>query len=117
MTDYALYLESGPKRRKTMVHVPELLGCMANGPTTEVALEATPAAIRAYLRFLRRAGEPVDPATPFTTSIAEHVTEGMWLGNGSPYVTFGPDLDPVSEPELELLIQRFHALHEELATW
>lgn len=58
---YALYLESGPRRRKTMVHVLDLLGCIAQGPTTEAALEATSAAIRAYLRFLQRHGEAVKP--------------------------------------------------------
>ena len=42
MKTYGLHLESGPKRMKTMVHVPELLGCVANGPTTDAALAATP---------------------------------------------------------------------------
>jgi predicted RNase H-like HicB family nuclease len=65
-----LYLESGPQRRKTMVHVPALLGCMANGATTEEALDATPHAICAYLRFLRRAGEGADPDEPFDTRVA-----------------------------------------------
>ena len=46
MTEYALYLESGPKHKKTMVHVLGLLGCIAQGPTTEAALEAAPQAIR-----------------------------------------------------------------------
>ena len=58
-TTYALYLESGPQRRKTMVHALDLLGCVAVGPTTDAALAATPAAIRAYLRFLARHGEPL----------------------------------------------------------
>ena len=97
--EYLLYLESGPKRRKTMVHVLDLLGCIANGPTTEEALEATPEAIRAYLRFLRRHGEAVDPEAAFDTKVAEHITEGEWLGNGSPSVLFGPDLRPVSKAE------------------
>ena len=100
-----------------MVHAPQLLGCMANGPTTEAALEATPDAIRAYLRFLQRAGEDFDPEAPFTTKVAEHITEGIWLGNGSPYVTFRPDLEPLSEADLEALGRRFHALREELARW
>jgi predicted RNase H-like HicB family nuclease len=104
-------------RRKTMVHVPELLGCMANGPTTEAAIAATPEAIRAYLRFLQRTGQDADPDAPFTTTVAEHVTEGVWLGNGSPYVTYAPDLEPVSEAELDMLVRRFHALREELARW
>ena len=61
--EYALYLESGPRRRKTMVHVLELLGCIAQGPTTEKALAATPEAIRAYLRF---ALSPLVGQTPET---------------------------------------------------
>ncbi len=85
MPHYPIYLESGPKRRKTMVHVLDLLGCVATGPSTEAALQATPDAIRAYLRFLRRHGEAADLDAPFTTPVAEHITEGQWLGNGSPH--------------------------------
>jgi predicted RNase H-like HicB family nuclease/uncharacterized damage-inducible protein DinB len=114
---YNLYLESGPLHRKTMVHVLDLLGCVAVGPTTEAALTATPDAIRAYCRFLRRHGEPVNPDAPFATHIAEHITEGDWLGNGSPYLVFGPDLQPVADEEVETFLNRYHWLREELATW
>lgn len=117
MTEYGLYLESGPRRRKTMVHALDLLGCIAQGATTEEALDATPEAIRAYLRFLERCGEPVDPNAPFTTSLAEHITQGDWLGNGSPYVTYGPDVEPLSEREIEVFLNRFHRVREALATW
>jgi predicted RNase H-like HicB family nuclease/uncharacterized damage-inducible protein DinB len=117
VTEYALCLESGPQHRKTMVHVHALLGCMANGPTTEAALAATPDAIRAYLRFLKRAGEAIDTEEPFTTRVAEHITEGYWLGNGSPQVWFGPDLDPVSEVELTTFTARLERLREETAGW
>ncbi len=97
MKTFGLHLESGPRRRKTMVHVPELLGCIANGPTTEDALDATPAAINAYRRFLCRRGEAIDPDAPFETVIREHNTEGDMLGEGSPYVTFVGDLQPICE--------------------
>lgn len=83
-----LYVEFGPKRRKTMVHVPYLLGCIATGATTEETLAGAPEAIRAYLGFLSRHGEDVDPRATFETRIAQHVTEGDWLGNGSPYLLF-----------------------------
>ena len=53
MTTYKLYLESGPRKKRTMVHVLDLLGCIAKGSTTEEALDNTPGAIRAYLRFLK----------------------------------------------------------------
>ncbi|MBI5289290.1 MAG: DinB family protein [Chloroflexi bacterium] len=117
MKTYDLYVESGPKHMKTMVHVPRLLGCVAVGPTTDAALAATPDAIRTYLRFLRGCGERVAPDAPFKTRVAEHVTEGMWLGNGSPYVLFAPDLQPVSGKEIETLLGRYHRMRETLALW
>jgi len=106
MTLYQLYLESGPRRKKTMVHVLELLGCVATGPTTEGALDKTPQAIRAYLRFLGRHGAPADVDAEVQTEIAEHVTEGIWLGNGDPSLVFGPDLEPLTPEDAEAYIQR-----------
>jgi predicted RNase H-like HicB family nuclease/uncharacterized damage-inducible protein DinB len=117
MTTYGLHLESGPKRRKTMVHVPQLLGCVAVGPTTEDALAATPEAIRDWLRLLRRHGEPVDPDEIFATEVVEHVTEGEWLGNGSPYIVLASDLVPLSDAEAAEAMRRFAWMREELATW
>jgi predicted RNase H-like HicB family nuclease len=117
MTTYDLYVESGPRRRKTMTHALDLLGCVAVGPTTEEAIGATPAAIRAYLRFLHRHGEPVDPDAAFETRVVEHITEGEWLGNGSPYLVFGPDLEPLTDEEIAACLRRFHRLREELAAW
>lgn len=117
MTTYDLYLESGPKRRKTMVHAIALAGCVATGPTTEDALAATPEAIRAFLRLLARHGEPVDPAAPFETRVAEHVTEGEWLGNGSPYIVYPPDLQPISDEEIAAALRRVEWICGELADW
>lgn len=118
VTNYALYLESGPKRRKTMVHVLDLLGCVAVGPTTDDAVAATPDAIRAYLRFLRRHGEAnADPVAPFETHIAQHIMEGDWLGNGSPYLLFDADLEPVADDELETYIRRAIWFTNALADW
>src|SRR5438105_9756441 len=117
MASYALSLESGPKRRKTMVHVLELLGCIANGPTTDAAVAATPEAIRAYLRFLHRHGERVDERGAIQTRVVEHITEGGFLGNGSPDIVFGPDLEPLTAADITRYLARFHALREELAEW
>jgi len=36
---YRLHLESGPKKRTTMVHVSNLMGCCVGGPTTDETLE------------------------------------------------------------------------------
>ena len=117
MTEYGLYLESGPQHKKTMVHVLDLLGCVATGPSSRDAIEATPEAIRAYLRFLKRCGEQVDPGDEFTTSVIEHITQGTWLGNGSPYLMFGPDFEPVTEKDIGVFTHRFEMLRETLAGW
>ncbi len=117
MATYALSLESGPKRKKTMVHVLELLGCVANGPTTEAALAAAPAEIDRYRRFLAKIGEEIDPAAPIEVRIAEHITEGDWLGNGSPYITFAGELEPVTAAEIEMAIRRLRGMREVLVAW
>ena len=39
MAEFALFIESGPMHRKTMVHVLDLLGCVVRGATTDEALE------------------------------------------------------------------------------
>ncbi|MBA2598926.1 MAG: DinB family protein [Chloroflexota bacterium] len=117
MTTYDLFLESGPRHRKTMVHVLALLGCVAVGPTTAEALAATPDAIRAFRRFLNRLGEDIDTDSPFATRIAEHITKGDFIGNGSPYILFAPDNAPLNDTEIALLLGRIVGIGEALAAW
>lgn len=106
MPEYHLYLESGPRHLTTMVHVLDLLGCVANGPTMEQATDATPDAIRSYLATIARYGEPVDPSAGFTTSIAAHVVERGFIGQGDPPSGFEHDFQPLSPAELEAHIAR-----------
>jgi predicted RNase H-like HicB family nuclease/uncharacterized damage-inducible protein DinB len=89
-------------RKKTMIHVFDLLGCIVQGTTTEEALEDAPRAIRSYLEFLHRHGEAVHPDEEIQTRIAEHNTEGTWVGSGH----FSADLEPVMPEELEMYIRR-----------
>jgi predicted RNase H-like HicB family nuclease/uncharacterized damage-inducible protein DinB len=77
---YALYLESGPQHKKTLAHVLDLLGCVVQGDTTDEAVAATPDAIRAYLGYLQRHGEKVNPNEKIETRVAEHNTEGLFSG-------------------------------------
>ena len=89
-----------------MAHVLDLLGCVAKGPTTDEALAAAPDAIRAYLRFLKRHGEPVDPDAEFKTKAIEHITEGQWwLGSGDTALVFQPDLNPLTPKDAEKYIR------------
>ncbi len=112
MKTYDLYLESGPMKRKTMVHVPALTGCIARGDTTDEALANTPDAIRAFLRFLARTGERVDPAAAFGTRVADHVTEGHWLGNGSAFLE--TDLQPLTRRDIARDMRRLGSVHDGL---
>jgi predicted RNase H-like HicB family nuclease len=118
MTTYDLYIESGAQHKKTLVHVLGLLGCVVTGPTTEAALEATPESIRAYLRVLKRHGEKVDPKAPFKTAVAQHVIGAAGvIGMDSSYITFDPDLKPVTPADVEKYAARFFGLRKELAAW
>ena len=117
MITYDLSLESGPRRRKTMVHVLALLGCVAVGPTTDDAIAATPEAIRAYRRFLHRLGEDIDPSAPFDTRVAEHITKGDFIGNGSPSILFGPDTEPLGDEEIVVLLRRIEGMSGEFRAW
>lgn len=113
--EYALYLESGPRMKTTMVHVLDLFGCVANGPTTDAALAATPDEIRRFLAFLQVHGEDVSPDEAFTTRIAQHVTEGSWIGYGDPAPGFTPDFEPLVRDELASHLRRLRWLGEDLA--
>jgi hypothetical protein len=95
---------------KTVVHVPALMGCVNGGDTTPLALEAAPAAIRAYLRFLARAGERIDPEAAFRTRLANHDTSGGFLGSAF----IETDAEPLPKRESDALMTRLDALHGEL---
>jgi uncharacterized damage-inducible protein DinB len=106
VSTYALYLESGPQRKSTLVHVVDLLGCAWFAPTTDEAVAAAPDEISAYLRYLKRHGEKVDPNARVATRVAEHITEGDFLGHGSPQAVYTPDRKPVTPAELSTFLRR-----------
>jgi len=93
---YALYAESGPQRKKTLVHVLDLLGCVVQADSTDEALAAAPDTIRSYLRYLHRHGEAVDPNEKIETRLAEHNTEGLFSGQA----LWPQDLKPLSPAAL-----------------
>lgn len=113
MTEYALYLESGPQKKKTMVHVLDLLGCIAEGDTTDEAISVTPGEIRHFHAFLKRHGEK--PPTDFTTTVAEHVIKSKKPEHGNPNRGFPPDFEPLTRDELALNLNRLRWLGEDLA--
>ena len=110
MRRYALYLESGPQRKKTLAHVLELLGCVVQADTTDEAVAAAPEAIRAYLRYLRRHGATADPSAQFETLIAEHNTEGMFSGQA----LWPQDLKPLAARALARYLRWLEWSREDL---
>ncbi len=115
MNTYLLYLESGPRKKTTMVHVLDLLGCVCRRGATDEALAATPQAIRAFLRFLRLHGEDAPaPDAPFELQVAEHVTQGWWMGNGSPSIMFQAERATLDKAELEKYLGWLDWTHQEL---
>jgi predicted RNase H-like HicB family nuclease len=96
MASYALYLESGPQKKTTLVHVLELLGCVVQAKTSDDAVAAAPDAIRSYLRYLKRHGEKVDPDANLETRVAEHNTHGLFSGQA----IWPPDRKPVAPKDL-----------------
>jgi hypothetical protein len=114
---YALYVESGPRKRKTQVHVIELLGCTVNGPTTDEAIAAAPDAIRDFLAFLREHRERgVPPARArFDVQVAAHVMEGSWIGNGDPDPGFAPDFAPQTRADERTYLKRLEWMQAEFA--
>ena len=90
--------------------MPELLGCVANGKTTDEAVSATPDAIRAYLRYLKRHGEKVDANETIGTRVAEHNTEGLFSGQA----IFPPDLRPLAPSDLARYLRWLEWSREDL---
>jgi len=96
VSGYPLYLESGPQHKKTLAHVLDLLGCVVQADTTAAAVAAAPEAIGAYLRYLRRHGEKVDPDAEIVTDIAAENTEGLFSGQA----LWPQDLKPLAPAAL-----------------
>jgi uncharacterized damage-inducible protein DinB/predicted RNase H-like HicB family nuclease len=97
-----LYLESGPQKKKTLAHVPGLLGCVVQRDTTDEAVAAAPDEIRAYRDFLKRHGEKVDEASTIETRIAEHNTDGLFSGQA----IWPQDLKPLAPSALARYVRR-----------
>ena len=109
---FDVYVETGPKRRKSMTHVLALPGTIATGDTLDHALDNTRGAISARIAFLRRHGEKPRDAEPIELVVAEEDTTTGFIGFAA--ATFGPDLEPISKPQLEKLGRQAEWAREEL---
>jgi predicted RNase H-like HicB family nuclease len=110
MKTYDLYVQSGPMRKKTYIHVPSLRGCMLMHHTTADALDAAPNAIRTYLGYLQRHGERVDAKAAFKVRVAEERLDGGFLGSGF----YDPDTQPLTKTESTRALKWLGWLHNDL---
>jgi predicted RNase H-like HicB family nuclease len=102
---YRVFIEEGPSG--AMAHVAELPGCFALGSDAPRALAATPAAITAFLAWLKSHREPLVPeahvARPSAADLymAETRKEGAPLAAGSKASIFDFDRAPWTDEKLE----------------
>jgi len=73
-------------------------------------VSATPDAIRAYLRYLKRHEEKVDPSEKVETRVAEHNTAGVFPGQA----IFPPDLRPLAPRDLARYLRWLEWSREDL---
>lgn len=113
MTVYNLYLESGPQKKRTLVHALDLLGLNWFGATTDTALEKSRAEIQFYREWLRARGEKIEnDAIEYT--VAEHFTRGEFMGHGSPSILFATDHEPLTPKKLETHLRHLKWQREDL---
>jgi predicted RNase H-like HicB family nuclease len=110
--NFDVYIETGPKHRKTMSHVLTLAGTTASGETTDAALENTRTAILERIAFLRRHGEEHPDPAPIELTVAEEDTTTGFLGFAAG--TFAPDLEPITPRDLQRQVRWAEWSREEL---
>jgi|GEM_PF-250095 len=98
MTCYAVYLELD-RDGTTMAHVPELVGCTVRARSRAAALEQTPAAIRAYLAWLRRHQELAPEDGPIEVAVAGEGAGGPFAP-GDATALFPADAAPLTDEDL-----------------
>lgn len=110
--NHDLYLESGPKRKKTLAHSMDLVGCVQQFPTTDDAIAGALEMVRTFLRFLARHGDSVDPEAALTTIVAVEDLSGGFLGTAA----FASDTSPINGGESGALLERLGWLRGDTLT-
>ena len=85
--------------------VPELPGCFVNLPSEKAALRALPAAILAYLRWLRRHGESVRLARAVAVRVVERHARPEPMRWGNYEVLHGFERRPLTRDEVSRMLR------------
>ncbi len=96
--------------------VPALPGCFVNVPSEKAALRALPGAILAYLRWLRRHGEPVRVPRAAAVRIVERHAWALPMRWGDYYALHDFERRPVTRAEVARVLRwmrfmRYDTLH------
>jgi hypothetical protein len=97
-------------RKRAYVHVPALRGCSLMRDTVDDTIAAAPDAIRVFLRWLERHGEPVNPSAPFKTRLAEERLSSGFLSSDF----YEPDARPLTKAESDRALARLGWVHDDL---
>lgn len=113
MTRYHAYIEEDTDGT-CMAHIPDLAGCAAGGPSRDVALAALPYAVRDYLDWCARHGDPLPDDGIIEVSLAE-VVKGCrpWRIDGAAAL-FSADRAPLGDVELRTYLRRMGYAREDL---
>lgn len=99
----------------TRVHSFSVPGCVAEGPTENVALRQFPDALTQWLRFLAAVGERVPPPdAELEVSVDEWLVTDVDVAAGESDVCFEDDLRPLSDAEIQTGLQRLGDLRGRL---
>jgi len=108
-----LYLEADASGQ-AMAHVLDLVGCFASGLTQEEAVRKMPEAIRGYLAWTRKHGEPITVLEPVTVEVAETVRGTCPRNSGDAAALFKPEKQAVTDELIKTAIRRMGYAREDL---
>jgi hypothetical protein len=98
--------------------VPQLPGCFVNLPSERTALRSSPAAILAYLRWLKRHGESVRLPRTVRVRVVERHTRPEPMRWGNYEVLHGFERRPLTRDEMSRLIRRMRFMRRDtLRCW
>lgn len=107
-------LEEGPGGA-TLVHALSLPGCVSAGRSQQEALDAFAAELSLWLNSLAVLGERVpSPERELEIAVEEWILSDADVAGGESVVCFEADLSPLSEPEIQLGLQRLGGLRGQL---
>lgn len=111
---FSVGLEEGPDGA-VRVHALDLLGCAADGPSRDAALDGFAATLRAWLRFLAAVGDPVPPPdAELEIRVDEWIRTDADVAGGASDVCFDADLRRLTEREIDRAVRRLGDLRGRL---